>query len=93
MLPPEPVLQARKETIERVKHVIKNNFGNELRVYAFGSTEYGVSTAASDLDLIVLVRKQCGLLSQKNKHKPIFVGPCAARRIYQKIYEREEATP
>ncbi|KAF8528409.1 hypothetical protein BU17DRAFT_80749 [Hysterangium stoloniferum] len=54
LLPSPPVLQARKDTIDRVNRVLQKEYGSTFHVEAFGSTRYGVSTAKSDLDLILL---------------------------------------
>jgi DNA polymerase sigma len=53
--PPEYVLKARASTIRHVQYVIRAKYGAKYRVEAFGSTEYGVSTASSDLDLVIIV--------------------------------------
>lgn len=53
--PPEPVLKERARTIYRVQAIIQKRYGQNYSVKAFGSTEYGVSTAKSDLDLVVIV--------------------------------------
>ena len=55
-LPSLPVFEARAKTILRVQQAIRKRFGNEYSVECFGSTRYGVSTATSDLDLVVIVR-------------------------------------
>jgi hypothetical protein len=53
--PPKPVLEARYRTIKRVENAIRQKYGRQYVVKAFGSTEYGISTAKSDLDLVVVV--------------------------------------
>ncbi|KAF8576340.1 hypothetical protein K439DRAFT_1640587 [Ramaria rubella] len=54
MLPPPPVLAARQKTILRVQNAIRNRFGPEYSIELFGSTRYGVSSATSDLDLVIM---------------------------------------
>lgn len=49
------MLAARARTIKRVQNAIRKKYGKKYRVQAFGSTAYGVSTAKSDLDLVVIV--------------------------------------
>lgn len=47
---------ARSTTIRKVQDIVHRNFGNGYRVELFGSTSYGVDTATSDLDLVIMVR-------------------------------------
>ncbi|KAF8513086.1 hypothetical protein JB92DRAFT_2925360 [Gautieria morchelliformis] len=54
MLPQPDVLAARMQTISRVQKVIKDKFGAAYFVESFGSTRYGVSSATSDLDLVIM---------------------------------------
>lgn len=56
MVPPPAVFAARARTISRVQRVIKAKFGGTYFVECFGSTQYGVSSATSDLDLVVMVK-------------------------------------
>ena len=56
MLPPPEVFAARARTISRVQKVIKEKYGDTYFIESFGSTRYGVSSATSDLDLVVMVK-------------------------------------
>lgn len=40
-----------------VDHVIRSTFGEKYLVQCFGSTQYGVDSATSDLDMIILVSR------------------------------------
>jgi hypothetical protein len=53
---PPHVLLARKSVIARTQDTLRRAFGGSLEVRAFGSTQYGVSRADSDLDLVIVVR-------------------------------------
>ncbi|KIJ56368.1 hypothetical protein M422DRAFT_23649 [Sphaerobolus stellatus SS14] len=54
MSPPPSIFPARAATIARVESALRNRFGQDYRVLPFGSTQYNVSTASSDIDLVVL---------------------------------------
>lgn len=55
MLPPPEVFRARERTISRVQMAINATFGGTYFLESFGSTRYGVSSATSDLDLVIMV--------------------------------------
>lgn len=56
MFAPSPSdLSARELTRHRVFGVVRINFGAQYSVECFGSTEYGVASATSDLDMVILV--------------------------------------
>ncbi|KAF8201099.1 hypothetical protein K438DRAFT_635992 [Mycena galopus ATCC 62051] len=48
------VLASRNQTLFAVQDAIQKGFGQEYKVEIFGSTRYGVSSANSDLDMVVL---------------------------------------
>lgn len=48
------VRQKRQRTIANVERSIRSHFGQEFRIGAFGSTQYGVDGRNSDLDLVVI---------------------------------------
>ncbi|PFH51657.1 hypothetical protein AMATHDRAFT_58801 [Amanita thiersii Skay4041] len=50
---PTPAAAARLETLKRVDTLIKAKFGKKYSVSMFGSSSYGVSSASSDLDLVI----------------------------------------
>ncbi len=50
------ILRQRKATVTRVQNIIQKEFGNIYSVEQFGSTRYGISSANSDLDLVLIVR-------------------------------------
>lgn len=50
------VRDRRQRTIAKVESSIRNHFGQEFSIGAFGSTQYGVDGRNSDLDLVVIVR-------------------------------------
>ena len=52
---PESVLATRRRTIQKVQRIIREKYGKQYLVECFGSTQYGVDAATSDLDLVVLV--------------------------------------
>ncbi|KAG8892907.1 hypothetical protein FRC01_013889, partial [Tulasnella sp. 417] len=52
--PDEQIRTARQRTIHRVDQVIRSTFGEKYLVQCFGSTQYGVDSATSDLDMIIL---------------------------------------
>ena len=53
-------MQDRSKTIQRIQSIVTKKFGVGLRVEVFGSTRYGVDSAASDLDVVIVVRfTQC----------------------------------
>ena len=56
--PPE-VHRARKSTLLRLRNLVYRNYGDGYTVELFGSTRYGVSSANSDLDLVLIVRLPC----------------------------------
>ena len=58
------VLGLRRQTIRRVQEAIQSKFGPKYRVRAFGSTQYGVSTPKSDLDLAIVVSPTCQFMSE-----------------------------
>ncbi|OCB91531.1 AGC/Akt protein kinase [Sanghuangporus baumii] len=45
---------SRDRTIKRVERIIRERFGKQYLVECFGSTQYGVDSPTSDLDLVVL---------------------------------------
>jgi DNA polymerase sigma len=47
--------EKRQRTIAKVEGSIRSHFGQEFRIGAFGSTQYGVDGRNSDLDLVVIV--------------------------------------
>jgi hypothetical protein len=49
------VRERRQRTIAKVERSIQSHFGQEFRIGAFGSTQYGVDGRNSDLDLVVIV--------------------------------------
>jgi hypothetical protein len=49
------VRDRRQRTIAKVESSIRSHFGQEFRIGAFGSTQYGVDGRNSDLDLVVIV--------------------------------------
>ncbi len=49
------VRERRQRTIAEVESSIRSHFGQEFRIGAFGSTQYGVDGRNSDLDLVVIV--------------------------------------
>ena len=49
------MLASRQMTLDAVQRVIRKNYGNEYSVELFGSTRYGISSASSDLDMVILV--------------------------------------
>ncbi|KAL5521077.1 hypothetical protein ACEPAG_8999 [Sanghuangporus baumii] len=51
---PKSVLSARDRTIKKVERVIRERYGKQYLVECFGSTQYGVDSPTSDLDLVVL---------------------------------------
>jgi DNA polymerase sigma len=53
---PDAVVQNRAAVVARTQGALRRAFGPQLEVRAFGSTQYGVSRAGSDLDLVVIVR-------------------------------------
>jgi hypothetical protein len=53
--PDQHVREKRQRTIAEVERSIQSHFGQEFRVGAFGSTQYGVDGRNSDLDLVVIV--------------------------------------
>jgi len=53
--PLEPsVYERRNWTIARVNEVVKKHYGRNYHVECFGSTRYGVDSATSDLDLVIV---------------------------------------
>lgn len=46
----------RHRTITRVDECIRTRFGQEYRIFPFGSTCYGAAYEDGDLDLVILVR-------------------------------------
>ncbi|KAG8951400.1 hypothetical protein FRC04_006171 [Tulasnella sp. 424] len=52
--PDASILAARQRTIVTVDQVIRSTFGEKYLVQCFGSTQYGVDSATSDLDMIIL---------------------------------------
>lgn len=42
-------------TIQRVQRIIQMHYGQQYMVELFGSTRYGISSASSDLDLVIIV--------------------------------------
>ena len=52
----QDVRARRQRTIAKVERSIRGNFGQQFRIGAFGSTQYGVDGRNSDLDLVVIVR-------------------------------------
>ncbi|KIO31300.1 hypothetical protein M407DRAFT_19678 [Tulasnella calospora MUT 4182] len=52
--PDDSIRAARQRTIHRVDQVIRSTFGEKYLVQCFGSTQYGVDSATSDLDMIIL---------------------------------------
>jgi hypothetical protein len=52
----QQVRERRQQTIAKVESSIRSYFGQEFRIGAFGSTQYGVDGQNSDLDLVVIVR-------------------------------------
>ncbi|KAJ7363790.1 hypothetical protein DFH08DRAFT_837577 [Mycena albidolilacea] len=48
------VLQSRRQTLFMVQDAIQKAFGTDYRVELFGSTRYGISSAKSDLDMVLL---------------------------------------
>ncbi len=52
---PAPVLQQRAQAVQRIEGAIQGCFGRKYRVKLFGSTCYGADSAASDLDLVIVV--------------------------------------
>jgi DNA polymerase sigma len=53
--PDQRVRERRQRTIAKVERSIQTHFGQEFRIGAFGSTQYGVDGLNSDLDLVVIV--------------------------------------
>ncbi|EJD07901.1 uncharacterized protein FOMMEDRAFT_138017 [Fomitiporia mediterranea MF3/22] len=51
---PRYVLANRERTIKRVERAIRKRYGNQYTVECFGSTQYGVDSPTSDLDLVIL---------------------------------------
>ncbi|KAJ7621163.1 hypothetical protein FB45DRAFT_928543 [Roridomyces roridus] len=51
---PESVIVSRSLTVRAVEKAIQKQYGSGYVVDTFGSTRYGISTASSDLDLVVL---------------------------------------
>ncbi|KAL5504982.1 hypothetical protein ACEPAH_7645 [Sanghuangporus vaninii] len=51
---PKSVLSARDRTIKTVERTIRERYGKQYLVECFGSTQYGVDSPTSDLDLVVL---------------------------------------
>ena len=49
------IREKRQRTIAKVESSIRSHFGQEFRIGAFGSTQYGVDGRNSDLDLVVIV--------------------------------------
>lgn len=62
-LPDRHVREKRRRTMAKVESSIRGYFGQEYRVEAFGSTQYGVDGPTSDLDLVVIVGILLMLLS------------------------------
>lgn len=48
-------VQTRRRIIATVTNVIQRRFGSKYTVQCFGSTVYGVDTARSDLDMVIMV--------------------------------------
>ncbi|KAL0958931.1 hypothetical protein HGRIS_014247 [Hohenbuehelia grisea] len=48
------VMKRRYDTLFRVQNAIKSAFGREYRVEIFGSALYGVTSAKSDLDMVII---------------------------------------
>ncbi|KAJ7853540.1 hypothetical protein B0H14DRAFT_783785 [Mycena olivaceomarginata] len=48
------VLQSRRQTLFMVQDALQKAFGTDYRVELFGSTRYGISSAKSDLDMVLL---------------------------------------
>jgi predicted nucleotidyltransferase len=48
------VLAQRAELIANLTRVVRERYGAQFAVEPFGSTLYGVSSAASDLDLTIV---------------------------------------
>ncbi|GJJ13025.1 hypothetical protein Clacol_007274 [Clathrus columnatus] len=61
LAPPRSVFDRRKLTISRIEKVIRKEFGSHFHVLNFGSTRYGVSTASSDLDLVIMLYTLLGM--------------------------------
>ncbi|KAJ7905035.1 hypothetical protein B0H13DRAFT_1620245 [Mycena leptocephala] len=54
-VPQDSVRASRRQTLFSVQDAIRKACGNEYRVELFGSTRYGISSAKSDLDMVILV--------------------------------------
>ncbi|KAK0444215.1 uncharacterized protein EV420DRAFT_1007345 [Desarmillaria tabescens] len=52
------ILRQRRETVKRVQNIIRQEYGNMYSVEQFGSTRYGISSANSDLDLVLIDPKR-----------------------------------
>ncbi|KAJ7100601.1 hypothetical protein B0H15DRAFT_816648 [Mycena belliarum] len=48
------VRDSRRETLLAVQNVVRKAYGGEYSVEIFGSIRYGISSASSDLDLVIL---------------------------------------
>ncbi|KAI0066914.1 hypothetical protein BV25DRAFT_1820028 [Artomyces pyxidatus] len=53
-VPPPTIQHLRATTLARVSAAIQRQYGMRYRVEIFGSTQYGVDSARSDLDLVVI---------------------------------------
>lgn len=53
--PTKTVLAARARVLRRLRTAINRRYGSKYSVEQFGSTVYGVDSAASDMDLVLLV--------------------------------------
>ncbi|KAK0216967.1 hypothetical protein IW262DRAFT_160448 [Armillaria fumosa] len=85
------ILRQRKATVNRVQNIIQQEFGNIYIVEQFGSTHYGISSANSDLDLVLIDPKRPHGVSPKQgkPHGGIYhikkIGSLLRKKSYQGV--------
>ncbi|PBK71449.1 hypothetical protein ARMSODRAFT_1083602 [Armillaria solidipes] len=85
------ILRQRKATVTRVQNIIQKEFGDIYSVEQFGSTRYGISSANSDLDLVLIDPKRPHGVSPKQgkPHGGVYnikrIGSLLRKKSYQSV--------
>ncbi|KAG7440441.1 uncharacterized protein BT62DRAFT_583201 [Guyanagaster necrorhizus] len=92
------ILRHRKDTVRRVQDIIRQEFGSMYSVEQFGSTRYGISSANSDLDLVLIDPKRPHGVSPKHSkpHGGVYsikkVGALLRKKKYRNVVVIDSAS-